>query len=202
MATPYVPPVADPLSREESSRVAFLRFVRRTFLPLAVVALAVTVLFLGLKWPAAVVPGVVALGAYAIFALAAALEHAAGYDGRVPPVEVGVGTSPVDATGREAIVTGRYIEREEPSDPDPVAVRHAARERHFEAGVIRGSERLALLITGILIAIAILLAALLFGGELLIIGAIGLFLYMALLGLPYWLAAAHEREEEARLHRR
>jgi hypothetical protein len=109
---------------------------------------------------------------------------------------VGIGTSPVDESGRDAVVTGDYVERVAPADS---VVRQ-------EAGVARAAsvratwvtERLALVVTGVLVAVAILEAAVLFGGELMVIGAVGLFLYMALLGLPYWLAAAQERGEDER----
>jgi hypothetical protein len=60
----------------------------------------------------------------------------------------------------------------------------------------RAASRQTWQVLGVLAVLAVLVAGAVFDPRLLVVGAIGVFAYMALFGLPVWLAAAAQAAED------
>jgi hypothetical protein len=87
----------------------------------------------------------------------------------------------------------------DPLSPDQPAPRGGERTRERALAAERcAGWKVALGIAGSLALIAIILAATLLDWQLVVIGAIVIFCYLALLGGPYWTAAIEEEADIAR----
>ena len=189
MTDPKASPIVRQTTGEDTSVLTLLRGLRWTLFTLGLMALGVTVLFLFLRLPAVIVPGLTFIACYILWAFVALLEHSARFDAVVPPVEIGVGSTPTDPEGKVELVTDHYVDVEAPPPP-PVE------QRAKKAGN-RGEALLGIGLIGVLLLVAIVAAALAFGRDALILGTAGIFIYLALAGGVLWLAATQQERDDA-----